>query len=162
MGAKIVLSGEVQDIQKTEDVVSFNIVTGPATRSSPPGLELYGPTRYHVQCTARQWGEARQDPEDRSTLIIEGYLEPRREEGTGQLYIAVAATKLQSTLAHNRRRLEQLEAILQQAREAFSVARETGASQPDLEAKAQAFVKANEEIQKLLERHPELASEERD
>ncbi len=161
MGAKIVLSGKAKDIQKTEDVVSFDIVTGPATRSPPRGLELYGPTRYHVQCTARQWGQARQDSEDRSALLVEGYLEPRRDEGTGQLYVAVAATTLQSALVHNRRRLEQLEAALQQARGAFSVARETGAPQPELEAKAQAFVKANEKIQKLLERHPELASEER-
>jgi hypothetical protein len=161
MGAKIVLSGEAKDIQITEDVVSFNIITGPATRSPPSGLELYGPTRYHVQCTARQWGEARQDPEDRSALLVEGYLEPRRDEGTGQLYIAVAATTLQSTLAHNRRRLEQLEAALQQARDAFSAAREMGAPQSELEEKAQAFVKANAKIQKLLDRHPELASEER-
>jgi hypothetical protein len=159
MGAKIVLSGEAKDIQITEDVVSFNITTGPATRSPPPGLELYGLARYHVQCTARQWGEARQDPSDQSALLVEGYLEPRRDEGSGQLYVAVAATTVQSTLAHNRRRLEQLEAVLQQARDAFSAARETGAPQAELEEKAQAFVKANAKIQKLLERHPELASE---
>jgi len=161
MGAKIVLSGEAQDIQKTEDVVSFDIITGPATRNPPPGLALYGPTRYHVHCTARQWGEARQDPNDRSALLIEGYLEPRQDEGTGQLYIAVAATTLQSTLAHNRRRLEKLQAALQQARETFREAREMGAPKPELEAKAQAFVRANAQIQKLLERYPELASEER-
>ena len=161
MGAKIVLSGEAQDIQITEDLVSFHIDTGPATRTPPPGLALYGPTHYHVQCTARQWGEARQDPDDRSALLIEGYLEPRQDEGTGQLYVAVAATTLQSTLAHNRRRLEQLEAALQRARDAFSVARETGAPQAELEEKAQAFVKANAKIQKLLDRHPELASKER-
>jgi hypothetical protein len=161
MGAKIVLSGEAKDIQKTEDVVSFHVITGPATRTPPPGLELYGPTRYHVQCTAHQWGEARQDPGDQSALLIEGYLEPRRDEGTGQLYVAVAATTLQSTLVHSRQRLERLEAALQQAREAFSAAHETGAPQAELEEKAQAFVKANAKIQKLLERHPELASEER-
>jgi hypothetical protein len=161
MGAKIVLSGEAKDIQITEDVVSFNIITGPAIRTPPPGLELYGSTRYHVQCTARQWGEARQDPKDQSALLIEGYLEPRRDEGTGQPYIAVAATMLQSTLAHNRLRLEQLEVALQRARDAFSAARATGAPQAELEEKAQAFVRANAKIQKLLSRHPELTSEER-
>ena len=161
MGAKIVLSGEVQDIQRTEDMVSFDIITGPATRTPPPGLELYGLTRYHVHCTARQWGEARQDPADRSALLIEGYLEPRQDEGTGQLYVAVAATTLQSTLAHSRRRLGQLQVTLQRARDAFSAARATGAPQAELEEKAQAFVRANAKIQKLLDRHPELGSKER-
>ena len=156
MGAKIVLSGEAQNIRKTDGIVSFTILAGPATRHPPRGLELYDRTRYLITCTARQWARARQEPDDRSALLVEGYLEPRRDEKTGTLYVAVVATALQSTLAHNRRRLEQLQQVLEEARESFKRAKDEGAPKDEQSAKAAAFVKANEKMNRFLERHPEL------
>jgi hypothetical protein len=160
MGAKIVLSGEAQEIQRTDGIVTFTIHAGPATRHPPRGLELYNPTRYRISCTARQWARARQEPEDRSALLVEGYLEPRRDEETGALYVAVVATAVQSTLAHNRRRLEQLQEVMEEAREAFRLAKDAGVSSSEQAAKAAAFVKANEKLTHFLERHPELAPKE--
>jgi hypothetical protein len=156
MGAKIVLSGEAQNIHQEGSVVSFTIDTGPATRKPPQGLKLYGRTRYRVECTAEQWQRAYQDQNQHSAVIVEGYLEPRQEEGTGQLYVAVTATVLQSALAHSRRRLKRLEKALNEARAAFKTTRDSGASQVELEAKASAFIKANEAVNRFLERHPDL------
>ena len=157
MGAKITLTGQAKGIQKLERSVSFYIVTGPATQHPPRGLKLFGQTRYHVECTQRQWRRARCDANDSSDLVVEGYVEPRRDQETGQLYVAVVAMSVQSTLAQNARKLQQLEDVLKEAREAFRQARETGAPQETLEAKAAAFVKANESVQSFVEKHPELA-----
>jgi hypothetical protein len=157
MGAKITLTGQAKDIQKLERSVSFYIVTGPATRHPPRGLKLFGQTRYHVECSQRQWRRARCDADDSSDLVVEGYLEPRRDPETGHLYIAVVAMSVQSTLAQNARKLQQLEDVLKEARETFRQAREAGASQETLEAKAAAFVKANDSVQNFVEKHPELA-----
>jgi hypothetical protein len=162
MGAKIVLSGEAQNIHREGNIVTFTIATGPATRHPPPGLELYNRTHYRIECTAEQWDRTRQDPEDRSPLLIEGYLEPRQDAQTGQLYVAVAATTMQSTLAHNRRRLQRLQRSLDHARLAFKQARDAGASQQELEARAAAFVQANETLDQFVERHPYLVPEGRD
>jgi hypothetical protein len=157
MGAKIVLSGEAKDVQKREGGVSFTIVTGPAARHPPRGLKLFGPTRYQVQCTVRQWRRARHDPDDRSDLVVEGYLEPRRDPDSAQLYVAVVAMSVQSTLAQNCRKLQQLEDVLEQARQDFQQAREAGVSHRELEEKAFALVKADESVAKFLQCHPELA-----
>ena len=156
MGAKIVLSGQTVEIEKTADYVSFTIQTGPATRRPPRGLDLYGSTRYRVTCTAQLWKQAHQLPDDPSDMLVEGYLEPRRDPERDELYIAVVATAMQSTLPHNRRRLEQLQAALDEAREAFRIASEGGDSKQVAQAKAAAFVKANERVKRFLERHPEL------
>jgi hypothetical protein len=158
MGAKITLTGQAKDIQKGERSVSFLIVTGPATQHPPRGLKLFGSTRYHVECTLRQWRRARHDPNDDSDLIVEGYQEPRRDPETGKLYIAVVAMAVQSTLTQNARKLEQLQAVLQETREAFKQAKEMGASKDRLEEKAAAFVKANESVQSFLAKHPELGT----
>ena len=128
MGAKIVLSGQTVEIEKTADYVSFTIQTGPATRRPPHGLDLYGSTRYRVTCTAQLWDDAHQVPDDPSDMLVEGYLEPRHDPDRDELYVAVVATAMQSTLPHNRRRLEQLQAALDEAREAFRIASEQGAS----------------------------------
>jgi hypothetical protein len=161
MGAKIVLSGEAQNIHQEGEVVRFTIDTGPATRKPPSGLKLYGRTHYRIECAAEQWERAYQDQNQHSALIVEGYLEPRQEAGTGQLYVAVAATVLQSALAHSRRRLERLQKALSDAREAFKAARDAGASQQELEAQASALVQANQALTRFLERHPDLAPEPR-
>ena len=84
MGAKITLTGQAKDIQKLERSVSFYILSGPATQHPPRGLKLFGQTRYHVECTLRQWRRARFDSADSSDLVVEGYLEPRRDPETGQ------------------------------------------------------------------------------
>jgi hypothetical protein len=159
MGAKIVLSGEAQNIHRQGEVVTFTIDTGPATRHPPPGLKLYGRTHYRIECAAGQWEGAHQDQDQQNAMIVEGYLEPRQDEGTGQLYVAVAATVLQSALAHSRRRLERLEKALNDAREAFKSAREAGVSQQELERKASALVQADQALAHFQERHPGLAPE---
>ena len=157
MGAKIVLSGEAQNIQQEGDVVTFSIQTGPATRRAPPGLELYGSSQYVIACTAAQWERAYQN--EHRAVIVEGYLEPRQDEESGALYVAVVATVLQSALAHSRQRLKRMEQALGQARMAFKEARDAGASQQELETKASALVQANQKLTRFLERHPDLARE---
>ena len=159
MGAKIVLSGEAQNIHQEGQVVTFTIDTGPATRHPPPGLKLYGRTHYRIECAASQWEHAHTDRNEHSALIVEGYLEPRQDEETRQLYVAVAATVLQSALAHSQRRLRRLQQALNDAREAFKATRDAGASQQEMEAKASALVQANQALTRFLERHPDLASQ---
>lgn len=156
MGAKIVLSGQTVEIEKTTDHVSFTILTGPATRRPPRGLDLYGRTRYHVTCTTQLWDRAHQVPDDPSDMLVEGYLEPRRDPESDELYVAVVATAMQSTLPHNQRRLEQLQQALDDAREAFRRASQEGSSKQTQQSLAAAFVKANDRVKRFLERHPEL------
>lgn len=156
MGAKIVLTGQAKDIQKTDQAISFTIVTGPATRRPPRGLKLFEPVHYHIECTARQWQRAREDPNDQSDLLVEGYVEPRRDPETGQLAIAVVATVLQSVAVQNRAKLQQLEQALQDARSAYEQAKEGGLPRAELEARAAAFVQANTGRAEFLEKHPEL------
>jgi hypothetical protein len=156
MGAKIVLSGQTVEIVKTTDHVSFTIQTGPATRRPPRGLDLYGSTRYRITCTTQLWNRAHQVPDDPSDMLVEGYLEPRRDPESGDLYVAVVATAMQSTLPHNRRRLAQLQEDLDEAREAFRIASEQRAPKQVTQARAAEFVKANDRVKRFLERHPEL------
>jgi hypothetical protein len=160
MGAKIVLSGQAVEIDKTTETVSFTIHTGPATRRPPRGLALYEPARYRVTCTAQLWDRAHEIPDDPSDLLVEGYLEPRRDPESDELYVAVVATAMQSTRPHNERRLAQLQEALDEAREAFRRASEEGGSKEVRQAKAAAFVKANDRVKRFLERHPELAPPE--
>jgi hypothetical protein len=156
MGAKITLTGTAKQVEKGERSVSFCIVAGPETQHPPRGLRLFGQTHYQVECTLRQWRRARLDLQDESDLVIEGYLEPRREGDTGRLYVAVVATEMQSELLLSAQELERLQEALQQARQAFQEAKETGARQEMLEARASAFVQANECVDLYLQRHPEL------
>jgi hypothetical protein len=156
MGAKIVLTGQARDIQKGEQAISFTVVTGPATRRPPRGLRLFEPVHYRIECTARQWQRAHEDPNDQSDLLVEGYIEPRRDPETGQVYVAVVATVLQSMAVQNRAKLQQLEQVLQDARSAYQQARESGMSRAELEARAAAFVQANAGRNEFLELHPDL------
>jgi hypothetical protein len=156
MGAKITLSGRARNVEKGERSVTFTIITGPATGHPPRGLKLFGPTKYRVECTLRQWGRARHDPDDSSPLIVEGYLEAQRDAKTGEPCIAVVATSVESLRKHNAHQLEQLCEALEAAREAFRCARQEGAPPELLEAKAAAFVEANQAFQELLAKYPEL------
>jgi hypothetical protein len=156
MGAKIVLSGQATEIVKKTDFVSFTIVTGPATRRPPRGLDLYDRTRYHVTSAAQLWEKAHPIPDDPSDLLVEGYLEPRRDPESGELYVAVVATAMQSTRPHNERRLAQLQQVLEAAREGFRRASQEGGSKKATQAKAAEFIKANDRVKSFLARHPEL------
>ena len=158
MGAKIVLSGQATEIEKTTETVSFTITTGPATRRAPRGLDLYGRTRYRVTCTMQLWDKAHLIPDDPSDLLVEGYLEPRRDPDRDELYVAVVTTALQSTRPHNERRLAQLQEALDEAREDFRRASQEGGSKQVQQARAAAFVKANDRLKRFLERHPELSA----
>ncbi|MBC8444929.1 MAG: hypothetical protein H8D77_02280 [Chloroflexi bacterium] len=161
MGAEIVLTGQAKDIQKHDRSITCHIIAGPAAKQPPRGLKLFGQTLYQVECTIRQWRRARQHANDHSDLTVEGYLEPRRDSETGRLYIAVIATSVQSALLQNVCKLEQLEQVLQEARDAFVCAREQGVDQRLLEEKAARFVEASECVGQFLERHPELIPEKR-
>ena len=156
MGAKIVLSGQATEIERTTETVTFTIQTGPATRRAPRGLDLYGRTRYRVTCTARLWGQAHPIPDDPSDLLVEGYQEPRRDPERDELYVAVIATAMQSTRPHNEQRLAQLQADLEQAKEDFRRVSQEGGAKKAQQAKAAAFVKANDRMKRFLQRHPEL------
>jgi hypothetical protein len=156
MGAKIMLSGRARNVIKGERSVTFTIITGPTTRHPPRGLKLFGPTKYRVECTLRQWGRARYGPDDGSPMIVEGYLEVQRDAQTGETCIAVVATSLQSMRKRNACQLQQLCESLEGAREAFRRAREQGAPPELLQAKAAAFVEANQAFEELLARYPEL------
>lgn len=156
MGAKITLTGTAKQVEKGERSVLFHMVTGPEAQHPPRGLRLFGQTHYQVECTLRQWRRARLDLQDESDLVIEGYLEPRREDETGRLYVAVVATEMQSELLLCGQELERLREALQQARQAFQEAKEAGASRETLEAKASAFVQANQRVDLYLKKHPEL------
>ena len=156
MGAKITLTGTAKQVEKGDRSVLFQIVTGPEAQHPPRGLKLFEQTHYQVECTLRQWRRARLDLQDDSDLVIEGYLEPRREEETGRLYVAVVATEMQSELFLHAQELEELQEALQQARQAFQDAKEGGASRETLEASASAFVQANQRVDLYLQRHPEL------
>jgi len=155
MGAKIILTGAAKDIRHEGQIVSFRLVTGPATQTAPKGLKLFGPVTYQVQCTQRQWNRALEGPDDPSDLIVEGYLEPRRDPERGKLTIAVVAMSVTSLRKQNEQKLAQLQQALDEARDAFREAKEGGAPQAELEQKAAAFVKATESVERFRERHPE-------
>jgi len=159
MGAKIHLVGPAKDVRREDKIVSFRIVTGPAAKSPPRGLRLFGQVTYRVQCTRRQWRRARSSPDDNSDLIIEGYCEPRQDPETGKLYIAVVAMSVTTVRTQNERKLAQLTEELEKAKLAFAQAKEAGASREELEPLAARLVKAHESVQKFLEKHPELQHE---
>ena len=156
MGARITLTGKAKQIEKSERSVLFHIITGPEAQHPPRGLKLFEQTHYQVECTPRQWRRARLDLQDDSDLVIEGYLEPRRDSETGRLYVAVVATEMQSELLLSAQELERLQEALHLARQAFQEAKGAGASRLTLEERASAFVQANERVDLYRQRHPEL------
>jgi len=156
MGAKITLTGTATGIQRQNTIVSFRLITGPATKTAPRGLELFGQVTYHVQCTQRQWKRAYASNDDHSELIVEGYCEPRHDPATGKLFVAVVAMSLHSMRKQNEQKLEQLSDDLEKAKTAFQEAKAGGASRQELEPLAERLVKAHESVERFLERHPEL------
>ena len=156
MGAKITLTGTARGLQRQNQIVSFRLVTGPATKNAPRGLELFGQVTYHVQCTQRQWKRAHVSHDDHSELIVEGYCEPRHDPATGNLFVAVVAMSLHSMRKQNEQKLGQLSDDLEKAKAAFQEAKTGSASRQELEPLAERLVKAHESVERFLERHPEL------
>ena len=160
MGAKITLTGTVKGMQCQDDVISFQLVTGPATKNAPRGLELFGQVTYHVQCTQRQWKRAGASNDDNSELIVEGYCEPRQDPATGKFFIAVVAMSLRSMRKQSEGKLKQLSDDLEKAKAAYREAKAGGASRQELEPLAERLVKAHEGVERFLERHPGLKEAE--
>jgi hypothetical protein len=160
MGAKITLTGAAKGVQRQNNLVSFQLVTGPAAKNPPKGLSLFGQVVYRVQCTQRQWKRARASGEDNSALIVEGYCEPQQDPATGKLYIAVVAMSLQSMKRQNEQKLQQLAEEAEKAKVAYKEAKSGGATRQELEPLAERLVKAHESVERFLERHPELRGAE--
>jgi len=156
MGAKITLIGAAKGIQRQNNLISFRMVTSPATESPPKGLKLFGQVTYHVQCSQRQWNRARASDDDESDLIVEGYCEPRQDPDTGNLYIAVVAMSLRSMRKQNEQKLEQLSEELEKAKAAYQEAKFSDVTRKEMESLAERLIKAHESVEKFLERHPEL------
>jgi hypothetical protein len=147
-------------MQRQDNIISFQVVTGPAAKSSPKGLELFGQVTYQVQCTRRQWNRARVDDDDNSELIVEGYCEPRQDGATGKLYIAIVAMSLRSMKKQSEQKLKQLADELEKAKVAYQEAKAGGAARQELEPLAERLIKAHESVERFLERHPELREPE--
>jgi hypothetical protein len=160
MGAKITLTGAAKGMQHQNNLISFQLVTGPATKNPPKGLNLFGQVTYQVQCTQRQWNRARASADDHSDLIVEGYCEPRQDPATGKLYIAVVAMSLRSMKRQNEQKLQQLAKELEKAKAAYQETKSSGATRQELEPLAERLVKAHESVERFLERHPELRTAE--
>lgn len=156
MGAKITLTGAAKGMQRQDNLISFRLVTGPATKSPPRGLKLFGQVTYQVQCSQRQWSRARTSDKDDSDLIVEGYCEPRQDPVTGKLYIAVVAMSLRSMRKQSEQKLQQLSDELEKAKTVYQEAKASGAPRQELEPLAEHLVKAHESVERFLERHPEL------
>ena len=110
MGATITLTGRPHHVRSAGDhsrSVAFEIDAGPANASTPKGMPIFGPTTYHVVCPQRMWDRGHMDSEDRSDVIVEGYLEPRVSE-KGQPYVAVVATSLTTKLVEITSKTQQL------------------------------------------------------
>ncbi len=157
MGAKIVLTGTAKGVQQhtKTNKVGFTIVTGPASKTAPKGLKLFGETRYVVECSARQWRRARFSEDDNSDLTIEGFQEPRHQ--MGKTYIAVVAMSIQSMRLQKERKLKQLTNELEQSKAAFAEAKDAGGmSKAELEPLAARLVKASDNLAKFREYNPDL------
>ena len=107
MGAKIILTGRPRSVRSADCGVAFEIVAGPPNASTPRGMPVFSLTTYHVVCPQRMWDRGHLDRDDRSDVIVEGYLEPRVSEA-GQPYVAVVATALTTRLVDITRKAREL------------------------------------------------------
>lgn len=160
MSAKITLVGHPEDLQISQSIVSFRIVTGPASNTAPKGLPLFETTTYTVQCNERQYNRGRAHADDESDLIIEGYLEPRLD-GNGKPVIAVVATALNSMLAQNEKKLQQLREQFVQAETAYETACTThGENSPHANMALEQWETTKASLLRYLEKHPEFKGRE--
>lgn len=156
MSAKITLVGHPEALQISKGVVTFRIVTGPASNTAPKGLPLFKATTYVVQCSERQYNRGRAHANDKSDLLLEGYLEPRVDEH-GKPYVAVIATSVTSMLAQNERKLQQLREQFVQAEAAYEAVCETqGEDSPQAQSALAQWEAAKDSLLKFLEKHPEF------
>ena len=141
MTAKLTLIGQPQGVKISNGIVTFSITTGPASNTAPKGLALFKAVTYRVECSERQYNRGRADAQDKSELILEGYLEPRVDE-TGKPYVAVVALSVISKQVQSARKLEQLRDETVKAEEAYEQACDQfGAESPQALAAAEAFEK---------------------
>lgn len=156
MSAKITLIGQPQGVHVEKDVVTFKIITGPASNTAPKGLELFKATTYVVQCNQRQLNRGRAGEKDQSELIIEGYLEPRLDK-EGKPYVAVVAQAVISKQAQNMRKMEQLREETIKAEEAYEQACDQhGVDSPQAQMTGEQFEKVKVNFLKFMSSHPEL------
>ena len=156
MSAKITLTGHPEDLQVKNGVVTFRIVTGPASKTAPKGLPLFKAVPYSVQCSERQYNQGLAHANDHSALIIEGYLEPCLDE-RGKPYIAVVATSVVSQLAQNEKKLQQLRDQFAQAEEAYdATCASYGEDSPQAQAAQTQWAALKEGLLKFLDKHPEF------
>ena len=156
MGATITLTGRPRNVRSAERGVAFEIVAGPANASTPRGMPVFSLTTYHALCSQRMWDRGHMDSEDRSDVIIEGYLEPRVSEG-GQPYVAVVATSLTTKLVEITSHAQQLLADAAKAEKAYNalrskyaedapVVQETRAEMEKLKTGLTRYCEANQKI----------------
>ena len=109
MGATLTIIGHPQRVRTADErQVAFEIVAGPPNSTfAPKGMPVFGLVTYHILCQQRMWDRGHLDREDRSDVIVEGYLEPRFGEDGG-LFIAVVATSLTTRLVQITRKAQQL------------------------------------------------------
>jgi len=158
MSAKITLVGSPQGLRTEESVVTFRIITGPASSTAPKGLPLFKAVTYVVQCTAKQFRKGHVDDRDRSELIIEGYQEPRLDEN-GKPYIAVIATSLASKRSQVERKLAQLRDETVKVEEVYEAAcDERGVDSTEAQAALAQMEKVKANLVKFLGSHPEVSA----
>jgi len=156
MSAKVTLVGQPQSLTIKDGIVSFRLSTGPASNTSPKGLNLFKAATYVVQCSERQYNRGRVDARDKSELILEGYQVLRVDE-QGQPYIAVVARSVASKNTQNVRKLELLREESIKAEEAFDqVCEQYGVDSPQAEAAGQTFKGVKAGLLKFMANHPEL------
>ena len=154
MTAKLTLIGQPQGLKVSNGIASFTITTGPASNTAPKGLTLFKSVTYRVECSERQFNRGRADAQDKSELILEGYLEPRLDE-QGKLYVAMVALSVMSKQVQSARKLEQLRDETIKAEEVYEQACDQfGAESPQALAAADAFEKVKAGWLKFKAAHP--------
>jgi hypothetical protein len=156
MSAKVTLIGQPQSLRIEKDLVSFRIVTGPASNTAPKGLLLFQAVTYVVNCSQRQFNRGRANDRDKSELVIEGYQEPR-VDNEGKPYIAVVALSMMSKHAQGLHKLEQLREETIKAEETYAqVCDQFGDDSPQALVASQSFETVKAGLLKFMSGHPEL------
>ncbi len=159
MGAKVMITGPAKAVQfnKKKNKWTFRISAKPAFGNSPKGMKMFGSTEYHIECTNRQWRRGHASENDNSDLVIEGYQEPRQDKG--KLYIAVVAMSVSTKGLQTERKFNQIKGELDKAIDTFREGK--GASLPpdQLRDLAAQVVKAEENLNKFIQKNKEPLSQ---